>query len=276
MIIDIILPTYNRASFLSRAIESVLQQTYLHWKLMIVDDGSTDETQDILKKYVQLDTRIQSKKIEQSGVGNARNSGVLALDSQWISFLDSDDEWLPDKLQQQVSLAQKDQVVLIYSDENWIKDQRIIQKKSFQKKAGGQLFLKSLEQCLIGPSTVMLKRSVFEEVGGFLDSYPVCEDYDLWLKITSLYEVHYIDRPLINKYGGHQDQLSTTTKAMDYWRVLSIDWILKNRSLSNEQRSFAVNLLLKKASIQKNGFEKYGHSDKAKQMEHLIEKYCQK
>lgn len=276
MIVDIIIPTYNRASLLSRAIDSVFKQTYPHWKLMIVDDGSTDGTEAILNNYQKLDARISSIKIEQSGVGHARNIGVEALDSEWICFLDSDDEWLPEKLQRQVEIAQENHFVLIYSDENWIRDGLILKKKNFQQKSGGSLLLKSLEQCLIGPSTVMLKRSVFEEVGGFLRSHLVCEDYDLWLKITSLYEVHYIDQPLINKYGGHSDQLSTTTRAMDYWRVLSIDWLLKNRALSSEQQSYAIELLLKKAHILKQGFEKYQHREKAQKMDQFINCYLAK
>jgi GT2 family glycosyltransferase len=121
----------------------------------------------------------------------------------------------------------------------------------------------------------MIKRSVLEEMEGFDEAFTVCEDYDLWLKMTSLYEVGFIEDPLINKYGGHDDQLSRKFKAMDYWRVKSIDRLLKRGSLKKDDQDAAILELRRKANILLMGYKKhnnFAHFDEISNLYHLYGK----
>ncbi len=274
MEIDIIIPIFNRAYCLKRTIDSVLAQSYPNWRLWAVNDGSTDETSSILKTYAKLDQRIQIVETVNGGVSLARNIGVQQGIAPWIAFLDSDDEWLPEKLEIQMNFTtHSPQSKFVFCDEIWIRNNKQVQQKAHQKKQGGNLFLRSLETCLIGASTVIMKRDLYQEMKGFDISYPVCEDYNLWLKILSLYEVDFISRPLVKKYGGHPDQLSTQFKAMDLWRIKSLEWILENRTLSPSDSEAVRAELVKKAEILALGYEKYRHQEKLAEIQTLLVKY---
>ena len=224
--ISVIIPTYNRASLIQRAIHSVFRQSFGDWELIVVDDGSTDSTQDTLISYTNH-SKVRLFKTENRGVSAARNLGIRQARGTWIAFLDSDDEWLPTKLEKQMEESQKHpEIFIIHGDEIWIrKGLRVNPMKKHQKK-GGDIFHQALKLCCISPSTVFIKKNLFEKIGGFREDFPVCEDYDLWLRITSRYPVGYIDDFLIKKHGDHLDQLSRQYKAMDYWRVLSLFYCL--------------------------------------------------
>jgi glycosyltransferase involved in cell wall biosynthesis len=251
---SVIIPTFNRAQTLARAIESVLSQTYKNFELIIVDDGSTDSTQDILNNYPQLKVIKQ----ENHGVSHARNTGVKEARGKWICFLDSDDEWLENKLELQDEFSRDNpNLNCIHGEEIWIRNGVRVNQKKKHQKGGGSQFLASLKVCFISPSTVCLTKDVLEEFGGFREDFEVCEDYDLWVKLTSKYEIGFIETPLIKKYGGHVDQLSTKFVAMDYWRIKSIDWVLKNSDLSQEQKQGAITILLKKCRILLKGYQKH-------------------
>ena len=173
--VSVIIPTYNRASFISRAVESVLNQSFKKWELIIVDDGSTDNTQDILKIY-ENQTRIKLLKTKNRGVSAARNLGVRQALGYWIAFLDSDDQWLPEKLEKQMRESLKNPgVSIIHGNEIWIRrGVRVNPMKKHQKK-GGDIFSQALGLCCISPSTVLIKKKLFDEVGGFRENFPVCE-----------------------------------------------------------------------------------------------------
>ncbi|MFT6631187.1 MAG: glycosyltransferase involved in cell wall biosynthesis [Bacteriovoracaceae bacterium] len=253
---SVIIPTFNRAQTLNRAIESVLRQTYKNFELIIVDDGSTDTTQSILNNYPQLKVIKQ----ENQGVSHARNTGVKEARAEWVCFLDSDDEWLEGKLElQEQFLKDHPELNCIHGEEIWIRNGVRVNQKKKHQKGGGSQFLSSVKVCFISPSTVCLTKVVLEEFGGFREDFEVCEDYDLWLKITSKYDIGFIDRPLIKKYGGHVDQLSTKFVGMDYWRIKSIDWILKNRDLCKEMKFETVKILLKKCKILMKGYVKHNN-----------------
>lgn len=274
MQIDIIIPTFNRAYCLKRTIDSVRAQTFSDWRLWVIDDGSTDETISLLETYLRLDQRIHYLKTANKGVSGARNVGVQLGKAPWIAFLDSDDEWLPQKLQIQIDhIMSSPDSKFIFCDEIWVRNNKEVQQKAHQKKMGGDLFLRSLENCLIGASTVLIKRELYQEMQGFDESYPVCEDYDLWLKILSLHKVYFIPRPLIKKYGGHHDQLSMQFKAMDSWRIKTLEWILENRSLSPTYYQAVKSELVKKAEILAIGYEKYHHHEKLAQIQSVLIKY---
>lgn len=255
--VSVIIPTYNRASVIRRAVESVFDQSFCDWELIIVDDGSTDNTRDLLKPYADH-PRVRLFETENKGVSAARNLGVRRARGAWIAFLDSDDQWLPEKLEKQVGQSQKDpDIPVIHGDEIWIRrGVRVNPMKKHQKK-GGDIFAQALRLCCISPSTVFMKKSLFDKVGYFKEHFPVCEDYDLWLRITGRYPVGYIDDFLVKKYGGHPDQLSSRHKVMDYWRVLSLSDCLCSVRLDPEKQRQAKTELLRKGDILLKGYRKH-------------------
>jgi glycosyltransferase involved in cell wall biosynthesis len=258
MLIDVILPTFNRAYCLKRTIDSVLSQTYKQLKLYVIDDGSTDETKNLMTQY-QRESRLSYFFQENKGVSAARNCGIKMGQAEWISFVDSDDEWLPNKLETQVDFIKKNpNYRFVHSDEIWVRNGvRVNPKKKFDK-SHHDLFRRSLEMCLISPSTVVMKKELCLQHGLFNEDFVVCEDYDLWLKIIATEEVGFISEFLIKKYGGHIDQLSTQYTAMDFWRIRSMMDLLRNRFMTNEdKRSLVKAEIRKKAEILLNGFLKH-------------------
>jgi len=230
MRISVIIPTYNRASLLLRAIDSVLNQSHQDFELLIIDDGSTDDTEELIKsKY--SDSRLIFLKQKNNGVSAARNLGITKSKNEWIALLDSDDEWLPQKLTTQIEFAKKNpKLRFIDSNENWIRHgQKVNIPKKFDKSSKN-IFERSLQTCLISPSTVLIKKELIKEHGLFDCHFEICEDYDLWLKILIQEDIGFIEESLTNKYGGHQDQLSTKHHSMDMWRIRSlINLYLKNK-----------------------------------------------
>ncbi len=253
-LISVIIPVFNREHLLKRAIESVLAQSFLDYELIVVDDGSSDCSYDVGKSYEQ----VQAIQQRNAGVSSARNLGAKHAKGEWLAFLDSDDQWLPEKLEEQVKLIDSE-VMLIHTEENWIRNGNLVKQPNAYKKEGGDQFFKSLKLCAISPSTVLLRKSLFNKLGGFREDFPVCEDYDLWLKIVSLYEVTLVDIPLINKHAGHENQLSFQYKAMDYWRVKSMNWILENRRLSDDKKNSLKAELIKKINILEKGYLKHSN-----------------
>ena len=220
MKISVIIPTYNREKLISNTIESVLQQTYKVDEIIIVDDGSIDNTKDIVNTYSSNHHNIKYIYQENKGVSNARNHGILLAQNSWICFLDSDDIWEKEKLEKQVSFHTKNKHILFsHTDELWIFNNKIIQQKKHQLKPSGFCFEQNIPNTLIGASTVMIHKKVFKDVGYFDETLIACEDYDLWLRILYKYELGLIDEKLIRKIAGHQNQLSFTTKLMDTYRI---------------------------------------------------------
>ncbi len=243
---------------LPRAVGSVLKQSTASWELIIVDDGSTDGTAIWLSDLAEIEPRVRILSQEQLGVSRARNHGARQAQAPWLAFLDSDDEWLPHKLEKQLELAQSHfDWPLIHSDEIWIRNEVRVNAMMKHQKMGGDIYAQSLKLCSISPSTALLKKDLFLSFGGFREDFVVCEDYDLWLKITARHSVGFVDEPLIKKYGGHEDQLSRRYKAMDYWRILSIFDRLQSLQLSAEQQRLSQEELEYKANILLKGYRKH-------------------
>jgi len=219
MSISVIIPTYNRANFLTKAIESVLNQTLQPNEIIVIDDGSDDNTKEIIEAYPNIKYIYQ----DNSGVSSARNLGIKNAKSKWILFLDSDDFWHKDKLQIQVDYHNNNQDIYIsHTDETWIRDNRVVNKPKKYKKEGGYLFYKSLTHTNIGTSTIMIKKSLFDEIGLYDESLVACEDFDLFLRVSKKYNFGYIDKQLTTKVAGDHNQLSFTTPIMDEYRVDSL------------------------------------------------------
>lgn len=253
MKITVIIPVYNRARLVKRAVESVLAQTRPPERVIIVDDGSTDNPAALMRD-LGSDGRLRIITQENRGVAAARNTGIEASKTDWLAFLDSDDWWLPDKLDRQMAWHSANPDYLIsQTDEIWIRNGRRVNPKKYHQKRQGDIFGVSLERCLISPSAVLINRFLIDEVGLFDPELPACEDYDLWLRITSRYPVGLIPEKLIVKTGGHADQLSRKYWGMDRFRVAAIEKLLDSGVLTDTQRQAAVDVMNKKATILRNG-----------------------
>ena len=219
--ISLVIPAYNRASLLKRALESVAMQTNRPAEIIVVDDGSTDDTAIMIKKEFPDVVYIHQKN---SGVSAARNLGIQNANHEWIAFLDSDDEWLPGKLAIQLSVIENNpaDTHLVHSNEIWIRNGNRVNQMDKHEKYGGWIFEHCLPMCAISPSSVLIKKSLLYEAGLFDEQLPACEDYDMWLKICARYPVKYLPQPLIKKYGGHEDQLSRKYWGMDRFRIKAL------------------------------------------------------
>jgi len=253
--ITVIIPSYNRAHTLPRALRSVLEQSEPAGEIIVVDDGSTDGTEAMMARDFPEVTLLHQ---ENAGVSAARNTGIRHSTGEWIALLDSDDAWLPTKLATQLSVLREGAGSrLCHTEEIWIRDGVRVNQMKKHAKSGGWLFQRSLKLCCISPSAVLIHRSVFEQYGDFDESLPACEDYDLWLRITSRESVVYVETPQIYKYGGHEDQLSRAFWGMDRFRIVAIEKVLNLGGLEAEDQRAAIKILVKKLKILVAGARKH-------------------
>ena len=269
-LISVIIPTYNRGWVLKEAIDSVLAQDFNDFELIVVDDGSDDNTQDILNLY-QEDIILYRQ--ENKGVSAARNRGITMASGQYIAFLDSDDLWLAKKLSKQVAFFESNPGALIcQTEETWVRRGVRVNPKKKHRKFSGMIFQKTLPLCLVSPSAVMIHHGLFEDVGLFDERFPACEDYDLWLRISCRYPIYLIDMPLIIKRGGHEDQLSKAP-CLDKFRIQSLEKIITSNLLSVEQHRDAVKTLKEKCVIYANGCARRGRFHEALYYNDLSKRY---
>ncbi len=265
--VSVILPTYNRAHFLKDTLGSLVSQTFKGFEVVVVDDGSTDGTPDIIKTY---SSKINLRPLisrENHGVSWARNQGLRASRAPWVAFLDSDDTWMPKKLEIQMKYLEKNpDLQICQTEEIWIRNGRRVNPMKKHEKKGGSIFKRCLELCVVSPSATMISRKLLDEVGAFDEDLPACEDYDLWLRISCRYPIGLIPEPLITKRGGHPDQLSREYPSMDLYRIRSIQKLLECGSLTREQRELAVRELLKKVTIYTEGAKKRGKVEEAEKL----------
>lgn len=269
-LISVIIPTYNRGWIIKEAIDSVLSQDYRDFELIIVDDGSTDNTLEILNSYQDDITVLRQNN---HGVSAARNLGIMAASGRFVAFLDSDDLWLPQKLSSQVDYFNLNpDAIICQTEEIWIRKGVRVNPKKRHKKPWGMIFEQSLALCLVSPSAVMIRRSLFDEVGFFDEKLPVCEDYDLWLRISCRFPVYLIDTPLIIKRGGHDDQLSASS-GLDKFRIKSLKKNIASDLLSETQYRAAVKTLKEKCAIYEAGCSKRGRKEEALYYTKLSDSY---
>ena len=245
--ISVVIPSYNRATVLPRALDSVLGQTVLPLEIIVVDDGSTDITQALLvDNYPQVSLISKSNK----GVSAARNAGIAVSKGNWIAFLDSDDAWLPSKLEQQIqAITAMPDCLICHTDEIWIRNGKRVNPKHKHAKPNGWVYQDSLPLCCVSPSSILIHRSLFDQVGLFDESLPACEDYDLWLRLFSKYPVLLVNEALLVKHGGHADQLSRKHWGMDRFRVQALCKILDTGELGEDDRQATMHQLLQKIEI---------------------------
>ena len=271
MKISVIIPCYNRAHTLSRALDSVLAQTHRADQIIVVDDASSDDTRTLLSRYPRIDTLFLA---QNQGVSAARNAGLEQAKHEWIALLDSDDEWLPEKLARQVdAIVCNPQTRIFHTNEIWIRHGKRVNAMNKHAKPDGHVYRDSLALCCVSPSSILMHRSVLDECGVFDESLPACEDYDLWLRLFHRYPVRLIDQALLIKYGGHDDQLSRQFWGMDRFRIRALMKMLDMQVLSVEDDALTRAMLRKKCRVMIKGAKKRGNTERETKYATYIEHY---
>ncbi len=245
---------------MQRAIDSVLNQTSPPLETIVIDDGSSDGSyNELALKYGDSISLIQNR--ENKGVSYSRNQGVNAAQGQWIAFLDSDDVWDRHKLEKQIEFHQENPHLRISQcEEIWIRNGKRVNPKHKHAKKSGQIFKDSLPLCIISPSAVIMEKRLFNEVGQFDEALPACEDYDLWLRITQKEEVGLLNEPLITRYAGHEDQLSSKHWGMDRFRVYAMEKHL-GADLPHDWKQALHQEYIQKCKVLILGAEKRGNTE---------------
>ena len=266
--VSVIIPTFNRAHFIEKSVSSVLSQTLKPAEVIVVDDGSNDKTWDILKNlgFSLSEARKNTLRYiykENGGVSSARNVGIELSSSEYLALLDSDDQWKPTKLEAQLSSLKKENFShrVSHTDEIWIRKGIRVNQHKKHIKNGGDLFKKCLKMCCISPSSALIHRSVFNDVGSFDEKLKACEDYDFWLRYCAFEKTHFLNEQLTIKNGGHSDQLSQMYWGMDRFRIYSLEKLLKNKNLNRFKYELALTELILKLKILMNGSMKRGKKD---------------
>lgn len=260
-LVSVIIPTWNRCALLAEAVASVRAQTFTGYELIVVDDGSDDGTAecfggDPALQYIRLDRR--------SFPSAARNRGVAASRGRYVAFLDSDDLWVPEKLARQAAFFEANSSIAIcHTDEQWVRNGKKVNQRQRHAKAGGDIFARSLELCLISPSAVIMTRALYDRYGGFDETLEVGEDYHLWLRITANETVGFIPEPLTVKRGGHADQLSAKYGQIEIFRIAALEKLLAGNRWSSAQTAQARQMLRHKCRVYAQGCAKRGRAEEA-------------
>lgn len=277
-LVSVIIPVKDRSESLLKALVSLENQVFRDFEILVVDDHSQVSPSKILESYNPKVFRQRKNLGEHippipirwllakgEGVSAARNTGIEASSSEFIGLLDSDDEWAPEKLLKQIQyLEDHPHIPLVHTDEIWIRNGVRVNPMKKHQKSGGRIFERCTELCVISPSASVFRRKLLDHVGMFDESFVVCEDYDLWLRIASKFEIGYIDEALTLKYGGHEDQLSRKYHSMDLWRLRALSKHLKGDGLSELELKKVKEQIRLKGEVLMKGFIKhqnYTHVD---------------
>lgn len=277
--VSVVIPTYNRAIFLQRAIESVFRQTYPCAEIIVIDDGSTDNTRELLKTIKDTSTTpLTAIHTNNRGVAAARNLGIKNAKNDIIAFLDSDDHWTRKKLEKQYPVfIQQDKYLVSHTKEKWLRRGKHLNQKCKHIPKHGDIFSHCLKLCAVGMSTVMMQKRLFEQLGYFDEEMRCCEDYDLWLRISCRHDFLLIDAPLTVKEGGRDDQLSNIYRlGMDERRIYSMKKLFDLGCLQRVQYNMAMQEFERKINIFANGCIKHGKTEKADRYLQLLHSYKKK
>jgi len=262
--ISVIIPTYNREGFIGRALRSVVRQTLACSEILVIDDGSTDQTRALVDAFRgQNPVPVYYFWQKNQGPAAARNLGLNHSRSRFIAFLDSDDHWRKEKLACQFEAMQRHPDYLIsHTREQWFRRGAHLNQKIKHLPRHGDIFDHCLQLCAVGMSTVMARRELFTRVGLFSPGLPCCEDYDLWLRVSARFPFLLIDQPLTIKEGGREDQVSFQHRVgMDRLRIQAIVRLLESSLLTREQTGLALMELRKKCRVYGLGCIKHGREE---------------
>ena len=261
--VSVVIPTFNREGFIEQCVVSALQQSKKPDEVIVVDDGSSDKTWDVLRTLGFSDSKEERNSLRyifqrNKGVSAARNLGIKAAKFRYIAFLDSDDLWLEKKLEKQISSLESQSIRyrLSHTNEIWVRNGVRVNAHLKHEKNGGDIFIQCLKSCCISPSSSLVDRSVFADFGFFDENLPACEDYDFWLRFCAFEDVHFVNEHLLIKNGGHDQQLSKKHWGMDRFRVTALENLLKNKSLSEFKRKETIKELIFKLQVLIDGGRK--------------------
>ena len=274
-LVSVIIPTYNRASYLSEALTTVFAQTHGNTEIIIVDDGSTDNTPSVATQSVAIRFPLHYLRVPHTGLpGLLRNIGIEHSSGAFIAFLDSDDLWEPSKLAKQLLVLDSSQGVFVcHTAERWVRDGTIVSQSGQRHRRSGYLFNDSLRKCIISPSSVMIERTVFDRIGRFREDIEIAEDYELWLRVTARYTVAFVDEDLVVKRGGHSDQLSHKYDQIEIFRIRALQGAVGESWLTEEQRFVVARELSRKCRIYADGCEKRGRLEEAEHFSSMCRLY---
>jgi glycosyltransferase involved in cell wall biosynthesis len=201
--VSVVMATYNYGQFITYAIQSVVNQTFTDWELVIVDDGSKDDTSNVVERHLS-DQRIRYYFQPNRGQPHAKNAGIGLSRGQLIAFLDADDAWLPTKLAKQVRLFDNDPDLGVVYSRRFVMDAfGKVLTEELRDMARGDVLKEAIQRTIPPFSSTLVRREVFENVGMFDESIPVAIDYDLWLRVALKYRFDYVDEPLLLYRTGH-------------------------------------------------------------------------
>ncbi len=254
-IVSVVIPTYNAISYLPKTLESVLNQTFTDFEVIIIDDGSSDNTQEWISNLV--DPRIKTIRQTNQGVAVARNTGIAVALGDYIAFLDSDDLWKPTKLEQQVQCLEANPDVGLVN--TWIEniDEQgnslaIVPAPEAEGKVWSQIIEENVILC---GSVPMIRRLCFESIGKFDPNLLSAEDWDMWIRLAANYAFALIREPLVS-YRQHLQSKSNNLEKHLLYRLKTIDKTfqsvapelqhLKERAVGRAHLAIAWKLLLQK------------------------------
>lgn len=273
--VSVVIPTFNRVGTLPRALDSVLAQKGASFEVIVVDDGSTDGTKDLIRKIAARKSNLHYCSFQSNrGPSAARNLGIEKTRAPFVAFLDSDDEWLPGKLSAQLEFFEQNPDFLIcQTEEIWIRSGKRVNPMKKHEKMGGDIFEKSLPRSIVSPSSVMMRREFFDRVGLFDELLPVCEDYDLWLRASARFPVGLIKKWFVIKYGGHPDQRSRAFPVMDRYRIRALLKLFNSDDLTPDQKERVVSELVRRCNIVSRGARKRGMGEEARFYEAMVQRF---
>jgi len=274
--LSVIIPTYNRAAFLNRALVSIKKQTLNCAEIIVIDDGSTDDSVEIVRDF-SLTCKIPIKILQQTNKGPAaaRNHGIICAQQEYIAFLDSDDHWCKRKIELQYrALKTNPDYLISHTKEKWLRRGVHLNQKKIHIPGHGDIFSHCLQLCAVGMSTVMVKKEIFSRVGMFDETLHCCEDYDLWLRVSCKLPFFLIDNPLTVKEGGREDQVSYLYRTgMDRMRIYAIKKMLDSKDLDEKQLALALGEFNRKCAVFGNGCIKHGKREMGEYYLGLIKSY---
>lgn len=255
--VSVIIPVYNRTFSVRDAIESVLIQSVKPSEIIVIDDGSSFDMALYLKSYMQHIHLI--KLNENKGVSFARNTGIKAASGEYIAFLDSDDLFLPKKLEYQINYMVENDLYISHTDEFWYRKDRWVNQGKSNKRYGGYIFDKILDKCRISPSSLIVHKSVFDEAGYFNENLRVCEDYEISLRFALKYKIGYLEKKLIIKRAVEKNSLSAGIKHIEYIRYEILEKLYRENAniLDKNTKIILINELERKKNIIKPFLNKF-------------------